>query len=76
MAVLAAGPDASTVVQIATETVLQTVVPTLEEAVKGEACNKLCGEYGAWKDAPNSFLIIAVDGDTGLLDQSLDSSGA
>ncbi|OTA01294.1 beta-lactamase-like protein [Trichoderma parareesei] len=67
LAVLAAGPDASAAVQVATETAIQVLLPALEEAAKEQACDKLCGEYFASTDASNSSLVITVDDSPGLL---------
>ncbi|KAL7821163.1 beta-lactamase/transpeptidase-like protein [Trichoderma aethiopicum] len=75
VAVLAAGPDASAAVQIATETTIQTLLPALEEAAKEESCNKFCGEYSASTNGSDSSLIITVDNSPGLLIESWTHQG-
>lgn len=75
LAVLAAGPDASAAVQVATETAIQVLLPALEEAAKEQACDKLCGEYFASTDASNSSLVITVDDSPGLLINSWTHQG-
>lgn len=75
LAVLAAGPEASAAVQIATETTIQTLLPALEEAAKQESCNKFCGEYSASTNGSGSSLIITVDNSPGLLIESWTHQG-
>ncbi|KAL7810809.1 beta-lactamase/transpeptidase-like protein [Trichoderma gracile] len=67
LAILAAGPDASAAVQVVSETVIQALLPALEEAAKEQACNKLCGEYSTSTGVSNSSLVITVDESPGLL---------
>ncbi|KAL6880768.1 beta-lactamase/transpeptidase-like protein [Trichoderma novae-zelandiae] len=71
LAVLAAGPDASAAVQVATEITIQTLLPALEEAAKEESCSKLCGVYSPLTDvSQDSSLVITVDDGPGLLVKS------
>lgn len=67
VAILAAGPDAPTALNIATETAIQTLLPALENAAKAESCSKFCGEYAPAGASRDSSLVISTDDGPGLL---------
>lgn len=67
LAVLAAGPDAPTALDIVTETAIQTLIPALDKTAKAESCSKLCGEYAPAGASRDSSLVISTDDGPGLL---------
>lgn len=67
LAILAAGPDAPTALNIVTETAIQTLVPALDKTAKAESCSKLCGEYAPAGASRDSSLVISTDDGPGLL---------
>ncbi|KAL6910108.1 beta-lactamase/transpeptidase-like protein [Trichoderma evansii] len=67
LAILAAGPDAPTALNIATETAIQTLLPALDNAAKAESCSKFCGEYAPAGASRDSSLVISTDDGPGLL---------
>lgn len=65
LSVLGAGSSSGSVVTIATEMVLQSLIPMLEDITISEACGKLCGTYESSQPKMNSSVTIAADA-TGL----------
>ncbi|KAI1745958.1 putative penicillin-binding protein [Xylaria scruposa] len=61
LSVLAAGSSSGTVSTIATEMVLQSLIPTLENITIVEACAELCGTYESPHPDLNSSITIAAD---------------
>ncbi|KAI0977035.1 putative penicillin-binding protein [Xylaria arbuscula] len=60
LSILGAGSSAS-VVTIATEMVLQSLIPVLENITISEACEALCGTYKSSQPNINSSITIAAD---------------
>ncbi|KAI0106482.1 putative penicillin-binding protein [Nemania sp. FL0031] len=65
LSVLVAGSSRGPVVTIATEIVLQSLIPVLENVTISEACDKICGTYESSLPNMNSSIAIAADA-TGL----------
>ncbi|KAI1352176.1 putative penicillin-binding protein [Xylaria sp. FL0043] len=61
LSILVAGPSSGSVITIATEMVLQSLIPVLENATIGEACESLCGTYKSSQPDLNSSITIAAD---------------
>lgn len=61
LSILVAGSSSGTVANIATEMLLQSLIPTLETITVAEACDKLCGTYGSLHPDLNSSITIAAD---------------
>ncbi|KAI0459974.1 putative penicillin-binding protein [Xylaria acuta] len=61
LSILVAGSSSGTVVDIATEMVLQSLIPTLENVTIVEACAELCGTYESLQSDLNSSITIAAD---------------
>ncbi|KAI0403229.1 putative penicillin-binding protein [Xylaria palmicola] len=61
LSILAAGSSTGSVITIATEMVLQSLVPMLESVTIDEACRKLCGTYASSQPNVNSSVTIAAD---------------
>ncbi|KAI1113680.1 putative penicillin-binding protein [Nemania sp. NC0429] len=65
LSVLVAGSSSGPVITIATEMVLQSLIPMLEDITISEACGKLCGTYESSQSSVNSSVTITADA-TGL----------
>ncbi|KAI0871407.1 putative penicillin-binding protein [Hypoxylon argillaceum] len=61
LSLLVAGSSSGAVVTIATETVLQALIPALENAAIGQACDRLCATYTSARPGVNSSVTIAAD---------------
>jgi hypothetical protein len=61
LSILAAGPSSAAVVEVATETVLQSLIPNLENQTLYEACKSLCGTYESSDLSKNSSLTVSAD---------------
>ncbi|KAI1178453.1 putative penicillin-binding protein [Nemania sp. FL0916] len=68
VSVLVAGTGVG-VINIATEIVLQSLVPVLENITINEACGRLCGTYASLKSGVNSSVTIAADASGLYLDR-------
>ncbi|KAI0427079.1 putative penicillin-binding protein [Xylaria sp. FL1042] len=61
MSILVAGSSSGSAITIATEMVLQSLIPVLENITIGEACESLCGTYKTSQPDLNSSITIAAD---------------
>ncbi|GFF55231.1 hypothetical protein IFM46972_10215 [Aspergillus udagawae] len=61
LSIMAAGPSSAAVVEAASEIVLQSLIPTLENQTLHEACKALCGTYESSDRSKNSSLTVSVD---------------
>ncbi|GAW26801.1 putative beta-lactamase transpeptidase-like [Rosellinia necatrix] len=61
VSVLVAGPSSGPAISIATEMVLQSLIPTLENITLSDACESLCGTYETLEPRVNSSISIAAD---------------
>ncbi|KAI0536554.1 putative penicillin-binding protein [Xylaria digitata] len=61
LSILVAGSSSGSVVTIATELVLQSLIPVLENITISEACDSLCGTYESSQPNFNSSITIAAD---------------
>ncbi|GFG25000.1 hypothetical protein IFM61606_04926 [Aspergillus udagawae] len=61
LSIMAAGPSSATVVEVASEIVLQSLIPTLENQTLYEACKGLCGTYESSDRSKNSSPTVSVD---------------
>ncbi|KAJ0419587.1 beta-lactamase/transpeptidase-like protein [Aspergillus carlsbadensis] len=61
LSILTAGPNNATVVEVASEIVLQSLIPALENQTLYEACESLCGTYESSDRSRNSSLTVSVD---------------
>ncbi|KAG2414320.1 hypothetical protein HFD88_003511 [Aspergillus terreus] len=61
LSLLAAGPSSAAVVEVASETVLQSLIPNLENQTLYEACKSLCGTYESSDLSKNSSLTVSAD---------------
>ncbi|KAJ2986061.1 hypothetical protein NUW58_g5208 [Xylaria curta] len=61
LSVLAAGSSSGSVITIATEMVLQSLIPILEDITVDQACNGLCGTYESSQPNVNSSIKISSD---------------
>ena len=61
LSMLVAGPSSAAVVEVASEIVLQSLIPTLENQTFYEACKALCGTYESSDRSKNSSLTVSVD---------------
>lgn len=60
LSILVAGPSSAAVVEVASEIVLQSLIPALENQTLYEACKALCGTYESDR-SKNSSLTVSVD---------------
>lgn len=75
--ILAAGSDAAIAVTVATETVIQSFLPVLEQVARIQTERKLAGTYAPSNSTSNSTLVLDVDDKTpGLLIKQWTSNGA
>jgi hypothetical protein len=63
LSLLIAGSSSGPVVTIATETVLQSLIPMLETVSIREACDTLCATYESSSPDVNSSITVAADAD-------------
>ncbi|KAI1365849.1 putative penicillin-binding protein [Xylaria arbuscula] len=61
LSILVAGPSSGAVITIATETVLQSLIPVLEKVTIGQACDNICGTYESAQPGTNSSITVAAD---------------
>ncbi|TGJ85756.1 hypothetical protein E0Z10_g3004 [Xylaria hypoxylon] len=61
LSVLVAGSSNGRVVTIATEMLLQSLIPVLENIALGEECANFCGTYESSQPNVNSSITIAAD---------------
>ncbi len=69
LSILVAGSSSGPVVTAATEMVLQSLIPVLENITISEACKSLCGTYETSRPDVNSSITIAADAAGLYLDQ-------
>lgn len=65
LSIMVAGSSSAAVVEVASEIVLQSLIPALENQTLYEACKALCGTYESSDRSKNSSLTVAGD-KTGL----------
>ncbi|OKP12042.1 Beta-lactamase-like protein [Penicillium subrubescens] len=61
LSIMTAGPSSAAVIEVASEMVLQTLIPTLEDQTLYEACKSLCGTYQSSDPSKNSSLTLSMD---------------
>ncbi|KAI0525461.1 putative penicillin-binding protein [Xylaria bambusicola] len=61
LSILVAGSSSGSVITVATEMVLQSLIPVLEDITIGEACSNLCGTYESSQPGTNSSITVAAD---------------
>ncbi|KAE8337423.1 hypothetical protein BDV24DRAFT_177523 [Aspergillus arachidicola] len=69
LSILVAGSSSAAVIKVASEIVLQSLIPTLENQTLYEACNGLCGTYNSSDPSKNSSLTVAADADGLMLER-------
>lgn len=63
LSILTAGSSSAAAVKMASEMVLQTLIPALENQMLRKECDRLCGTYGSADQSKNSSLTLSVDTD-------------
>lgn len=61
LSIMTAGPSSAAVIEVASELVLQSLIPTLENQTLYEACKSLCGTYESSDRSKNSSLTVSLD---------------
>jgi hypothetical protein len=62
LSIMTAGPSSAAVIEVASEMVLQTLIPTLENRTLYDACKSLCGTYESSDPSKkNSSLTVSMD---------------
>jgi hypothetical protein len=61
LSIMTAGLSSAAVIEVASEMVLQTLIPTLDNRTLYEACKSLCGTYESPDRSKNSSLTVSMD---------------
>ncbi|KAI1330168.1 putative penicillin-binding protein [Xylariaceae sp. FL0255] len=73
ISILTAGSSNAAVITIATELVLQSLIPALEAEIVVQACESMCGIYKTTKANINSSLAIASDANGLFIDSFINN---
>lgn len=61
LSIMIAGSTSSSVMEVVSEVVLQTLIPALETQMLRQECDRLCGIYRSSDQSKNSSLTLSVD---------------